>query len=245
MNLNYKTVEYYDKVYKDIKGTDVTLEELKLIKSIVNKKAKLLDVACGTGRHLIPLVKLGYQVTGIDSSRGMIQVLNKKLKAHTANPTASIVNQNFYKFKKSEKFDVIYLMWNAFNEIALTKKDATKLLSKSKSMLNKNGKILINIDNVNNLHLPNINGTLIVHEKNMQYRSDWKVKSFVRKTNTTKSIEWIRVYNKDKKIFDEKALIKQRWWSLSEIRSMAKMLDLKTKTVRLKSNRELYIILSK
>ncbi len=235
-NQNDLTVQYYDTVYKDIKGADVTNEELKLIKSFVRKDQKILDVACGTGRHLVPLAKSGYNVTGVDFSKGMLNILKKKVK-----DTSKIIHKDFYKLDSKEKYDLIYLMWNAFNEIALTKKDAKRLIRKLKTLLSKNGKILINIDNPNHLNLPNMNFTLILNDKGKKHRVDWKIKNFKRSTNTTISEEWVRVFKNNKVIFNAKALIKQRWWSLAEIRNIAKDLKLKAITTRLRTNKELYI----
>jgi len=41
--------------------------------------ADVLDVGCGTGRHLIPLVREGYRITGLDNSPGMIAECRRKL----------------------------------------------------------------------------------------------------------------------------------------------------------------------
>jgi cyclopropane fatty-acyl-phospholipid synthase-like methyltransferase len=43
--------------------------------------AKVLDVACGTGRHAIELARRGYCVTGLDLSAGMLQQARKDAEA--------------------------------------------------------------------------------------------------------------------------------------------------------------------
>jgi len=49
-----------------------------LIKTLKLKKAdKILDIACGDGRHSIELAKRGYQVVGVDRSRFLIKEANK------------------------------------------------------------------------------------------------------------------------------------------------------------------------
>ena len=39
----------------------------------------ILDVGCGTGRHVVPLARLGYRVTGMDSSPAMVGECRRKL----------------------------------------------------------------------------------------------------------------------------------------------------------------------
>jgi SAM-dependent methyltransferase len=74
--------KYYDIIYKD-KDYDV---ECKFIENALHELSGLkepnsiLDVGCGTGGHLIPLVKKGYKLTGLDISANMIEILRTKLK---------------------------------------------------------------------------------------------------------------------------------------------------------------------
>ncbi len=42
---------------------------------------RVLEVACGTGRVLLPLVRAGFEVTGLDSSPHMLDVAREKLAA--------------------------------------------------------------------------------------------------------------------------------------------------------------------
>jgi 2-polyprenyl-3-methyl-5-hydroxy-6-metoxy-1,4-benzoquinol methylase len=62
-----------------------TQEELKFIrwafKNFARRKIKnILDIACGTGRHAIPLAKLGYRVTAFDLSKEMLDIAKEKAK---------------------------------------------------------------------------------------------------------------------------------------------------------------------
>jgi SAM-dependent methyltransferase len=42
---------------------------------------EVLDAGCGTGRHLLPLVRKGFSVTGLDHSPGMLAQCRRKLQA--------------------------------------------------------------------------------------------------------------------------------------------------------------------
>jgi 2-polyprenyl-3-methyl-5-hydroxy-6-metoxy-1,4-benzoquinol methylase len=43
-----------------------------------NRQTRILDIGCGTGRHLIELTKRGYKVTGIDLSESQLRRANQK-----------------------------------------------------------------------------------------------------------------------------------------------------------------------
>ncbi len=53
------------------------------------KKSRLIDIACGKGRHAIHLNKLGYDVTGVDLSENNVEAAkpfeNETLKFHVHN----------------------------------------------------------------------------------------------------------------------------------------------------------------
>ena len=71
------------------------------------RKGEVLDVGCGQGRDSITLAKLGYKVTGVDSSKvGIFQMLEKaeKLKLEVAG-----VVDNIFTFVPSQKYDIVLL----------------------------------------------------------------------------------------------------------------------------------------
>ena len=132
-NPNDRNSEFYDLIYSDEKCEAVTSAECTLIAGLAGEAPKnILDVGIGTGRHAIPLAKMGYKITGIDFSKGMLKVLNDKDIQGINAMYGDILKM---KLDKDEKFDLVILMWNSFNEIALTKSDAVKLIIKIKSIL--------------------------------------------------------------------------------------------------------------
>ncbi|MFT4343347.1 MAG: class I SAM-dependent DNA methyltransferase [Candidatus Woesearchaeota archaeon] len=81
-NYYNKVAEIYDLMYTKETGYDHKAQ----VKWVDDFRKKLglpkdiLDVACGTGIHLMYFKKLGYKVKGIDASQEMLKIAKKRLK---------------------------------------------------------------------------------------------------------------------------------------------------------------------
>ena len=246
-NPNDISAHLYDIANQPLKNDNVTNEELALIKSLVPKGSRILDIGCGTGRHSILLANDGYQVTGIDSSRGMLDELKKKSKK------VSLINSDIYsihnrldRLNRLDRFNLIILMWNAFNEIALTKKLALRLLELFNKYLSPAGKILINSNNPETFEPANLHYITNWLANNKEYIVHWDTVKYYKQTNSAVSRELIDVIDSNGKKFEQTcAYIKQRWWSLEEYRRLIQKAGFNLKLKKLLCNEEFYIILSK
>lgn len=73
--------EVYDRVYEESFGKfydDLTAKTLSVIDELASPGCDILDLGAGTGRLAIPLSQSGYQVTAVDASCGMLDVLKRK-----------------------------------------------------------------------------------------------------------------------------------------------------------------------
>ncbi|MEE9349647.1 MAG: methyltransferase domain-containing protein, partial [Flavobacteriaceae bacterium] len=69
---------YYHILYQDRNDIEAQLFMQNLIQFLDLKKgSKILDLACGRGRHSIYLNALGYKVTGVDLSKNSIAFAKK------------------------------------------------------------------------------------------------------------------------------------------------------------------------
>ena len=133
---------FYHILYKnrDYKEAEMfTSELMEFIKLPV--KSKILDLACGKGRHSIYLNKMGYHVTGVDISTKNI----KKANEHK--------NENL-KFKihdmrkpLGQKFDLVVNLFTSFGYFD-DFKDNLRTLDSIKSSLKKNGLAVIDFLNI-------------------------------------------------------------------------------------------------
>lgn len=77
----YETLfENYGQKYDAENFTQGTAGECDFIENEINsdKTLKILDVGCGTGRHLIEMTKRGYNVSGIDLSASQLARAREK-----------------------------------------------------------------------------------------------------------------------------------------------------------------------
>lgn len=71
---------------------------------------RLLDVACGTGNTLVPMLRRGYQVTGVDVSEAMLAEARRK----TAT-AARLVTGDMRRLALLGEFDLIWCLGDALN----------------------------------------------------------------------------------------------------------------------------------
>ncbi|HUK50677.1 MAG TPA: class I SAM-dependent methyltransferase [Terriglobales bacterium] len=108
----------------------------------------LLECACGTGRLLLPLARAGYDVTGVDSSNEMLQVLRKKLrKENTATrKRVHLVQGDMRRFQVPKRFGMALIGFNSFLH-NLTIRDEKECAKRVAEHLQPGGRFIIDIFN--------------------------------------------------------------------------------------------------
>jgi len=134
--------KYYHILYQDRNDEEAQLFMRNLIEFLKLKEhAKILDLACGRGRHSVFLNSLGYKVKGVDLSKNSIafakQFEKKKLSFS--------VHDMRLPFNK--KYHAIF---NLFTSFGYFNDDETniKVLSNIKNGLKKNGVAVIDFMNI-------------------------------------------------------------------------------------------------
>lgn len=128
--------EYYDQIYhwKDYR------KETKIIKNLIRKHKRssgndLLDVACGTGKHIEYLMK-EFDCVGIDASEQMLAVAKRNV------PSVKFVRRSMVSFDLGRQFDVVLCLFSSMGYLK-TEKEVERAFSAFAKHLKKGGVLIV------------------------------------------------------------------------------------------------------
>jgi SAM-dependent methyltransferase len=113
--------------------------ELKLEKGM-----KILDLACGHGRHTIDLAKRGYVMTGLDLNTFFLDKAKKD--ADKAGVEVEWVRSDMREVPFEDEFDVVVNLFTAFGYLESDEEDQ-KVLQQVTKALKSGGQFLIDVIN--------------------------------------------------------------------------------------------------
>jgi len=84
-----KFAQYYDAYVGDFNG------DLPLYTSLCHGRDPIVEIGCGTGRVLEPLLGAGHGVTGVDISADMLSIAERKLARYINDGKLTLLNLDF------------------------------------------------------------------------------------------------------------------------------------------------------
>lgn len=140
---------YYHTLYKDrdYEEAQVLIDNLTEYLNLP-EDAKVLDLACGRGRHAVYLASLGYDVTGVDLSPNSIQYA----KAHEKE----LLHFDIHDMREplTQKYDAIFNLFTSFGYFS-DPADNAKTLKAIKDSLTETGFAVMDFMNVDKV-IPNL-----------------------------------------------------------------------------------------
>lgn len=132
---------YADK-YDEESFTRGTLGECDFIEREIehDKRVRILDIGCGTGRHAIELASRGYAVTGIDLSAA--QLTRAREKATALNLAIDFQTQDARALNFENEFDLVIMLCEGAFPLMETDEMNYQILANAAKALNEKGKLI-------------------------------------------------------------------------------------------------------
>ena len=163
---------YYHILYKDrnYREAQIFMDNLTHYLNLP-EKAKVLDLACGKGRHSIYLNQLGFNVLGVDLSENSIEEAKKN--------TNDTLHFQVHDMREplEEKYDAIFNLFTSFGYFE-NENDNQKTLISIKESLSDYGFAVIDFMNVNQ-----VIENLVENEIKIVDEIEFKIKRFLSQDN--------------------------------------------------------------
>ncbi|MFN8437126.1 MAG: class I SAM-dependent methyltransferase [Cytophagales bacterium] len=193
---------YYHLLYKNRDDAEAQNFMLRLIRHLhIPIHSKVLDLACGKGRHSIFLAQNQLQVKGIDLSENSISHAQK-----FSNEYLEFSVQDMRDSFGSEEFDYIFNLFTSFGYFG-TLEEHTKVLKNVFDALKPNGIFVLDYFNVSKAI-----SVLPVHEEKVIENINFSIHKFKENDTIVKSIKILDngkefEFFERVKAFDDKILI--------------------------------------
>src|ERR1700726_4974301 len=77
----------------------------------------LLELACGSGRLLVPLARAGYEVTGVDTSARMLELARQRLEAAGVAARCTLARQDMRALQSGKNFHLAFIALGSFGHV--------------------------------------------------------------------------------------------------------------------------------
>ncbi len=143
--------DYFDEIYARV-CKHIGLEDEGRIKREVDfiEKAlglkegmKVLDVGCGQGRHAVELALRGYEVVGLDYSRYLLDLAEKRASNRGVSVRLIYGDMRIMDFR--EEFDAAFLFYTTFG--FFSDEENFRVLGNVSKVLRRDGRLMLDTNN--------------------------------------------------------------------------------------------------
>jgi SAM-dependent methyltransferase len=140
--------DVYDLIYADKNYEAEALFVVSLLQRFLapwNLEKRIVDLACGTGRHALQLASMGFRVTGSDISSAMVSIARKAASERALKVPFSV--QSFQNCGSlGGKYDAALAMFASLGYL-LSDEDLSKTLAGVRALLAPNGIFVFDVWN--------------------------------------------------------------------------------------------------
>ena len=144
----------------------------------------LLELACGSGRLLLPLAEAGFEVTGVDNSTNMLNLAEQRLQQAGLAARCTLVQQDMCSLHLDQKFRMAFIALGSFGHM-ITRKEQQQALRAIRNHLATGGRFILDISNADARYMENLSGQ-VLHQGTWQRDDGAFVSHFVSPASSTK-----------------------------------------------------------
>ncbi|HOJ61313.1 MAG TPA: class I SAM-dependent methyltransferase [bacterium] len=108
----------------------------------------VLELACGTGRVLLPIARAGVPITGLDLSPAMLAVCRERLALEppAIQEKVHLMEGDMRRFAMAERFALVLIPFRSFQHL-LTVEDQLACLQRCRDHLKEHGQLVLDLFN--------------------------------------------------------------------------------------------------
>ncbi len=120
----------------------------------------ILELACGSGRVLLPLVSEGHTVTGVDTSARMLALARQRLQTIGAASRVTLIQEDLCTLPLGQKFRMAWIALGSFAHI-IARKAQQQALAAVRAHLSPGGMFIIDISNADARYMEGLSGHVL------------------------------------------------------------------------------------
>jgi SAM-dependent methyltransferase len=120
----------------------------------------LLELACGSGRLLVPLASEGYELTGVDSSRSMLDLAQQALEEAGVAEQCTLVQENMCTMRLGQEFCLAFLALGSFAHV-YTRQEQRQTLATVHNHLTAGSRFILDISNADVRYMEQLSGQVL------------------------------------------------------------------------------------
>ncbi len=188
-------MDVYEKLarFYDAQHADLTADLVFYLYFARQADGPVLEVGCGTGRLMLPLVEAGIAVTGVDTSPAMLAVARRQL-----GERAVLVEGDMRTISLPDRYALVIISINTFMHL-LTTKDQLAALTNLARHLQPQGRLIIDLPAGDELAHQDPDGHLFLEQTFQDPESGHPVMKFV-----ASRVDWFTQRQHVTYIYDER-----------------------------------------
>lgn len=138
------------------------LEDLDLYRDYATLcTGPLLELACGSGRLLVPLAQEGYHLTGVDTSARMLALAGEALQEAGVAEQVTLVQQDICNLHLPQKYSLVFIALGSFAHLT-SRKAQQQALAAIRAHIPTGGTLIVDISNADARYMEHLSSQLLV-----------------------------------------------------------------------------------